>query len=97
MLAGGASTLARIPDQRVTQFGDPNHLVARKLNRRATAKPPQTEPACCVTRGFFWDDVILYAPHTQWNNDPPSAFWDGPVVRAIPGLENAFTNVAGAL
>jgi hypothetical protein len=70
---------------------------ALELNRGAAANPPQPSPVCCISRGFFWDDVILYASHTQWNTNPPSAFWDGPVVHVIPGLESAFTKIAGAL
>jgi len=70
---------------------------AQELNFRAAANPPQPSPACCISRGFFCDDVILYAPHTPWNLNPPSAFWDGPVVHVIPGLENGFTKIAGML
>jgi len=70
---------------------------AQELSRRASANPPQPSPVCCTTRGFLWDDVILYAPHTQWNANLPSAFWDGPVVHVIPGLESAYTKIAGAL
>jgi len=79
------------------QFWDPKHLVAQELSRKAAASPPQPKPACCVSKGFFWDDVILYAPHAQWSSDPPSAFWNGPVVRVIPSLEDAFTKTVGVL
>jgi len=91
-----AGNLARIPDQRAMQFWDPKHLVAHELSRRATANPPQPKPACCVSRGFFWDDVLLYAPHAQWSSDPRSAFWDGPVVRVIPNLEAALNHLEGS-
>ena len=87
-----ASNLARIADRRATQFWDPNHLVAQELNRRATAKPPEIKPTCCLNRGFYWDDAILYAQHTRWNDEAPTFFWDGPVVRVIPALENALRN-----
>lgn len=88
-----SSALGRIADQRATQFWDPQHLVAHELNRRATAKPPEIKPACCLSRGFYWDDVILYAPRAQWRDEPPSAFWNGPVVHVIPGLENALRDM----
>jgi hypothetical protein len=80
------STLARIPDRRVRQFWDPNHVVAGKLHEIAEEKPPQPEPRCCVQKGFYWDEAILYAPHTRWKDEPTSAFWNGPVVRIISGL-----------
>ena len=83
------SALSRIADQRAKQFWDPNHLVAQELNRRSIANPPEVKPACCVSRTFYWDDVILYAPQAQWNDKPPSAFWNGPVVHVIPALETA--------
>ena len=86
-----ASNLARISDQRAIQFWDPHHLVAQELSRRASANPPQPKPVCCVSKGFIWDDVLLYAAHTQWREQPSSAFWNGPVVRVIPDLETAFS------
>ena len=88
-----SSSLGRIPDQRAIQFWDPNHLVAQDLNRRASAKPPQTKPDCCLSRGFYWDDVILYSPHALWHDDPSPAFLDGPVVHVIPALESALRDI----
>ena len=88
-----SSSLARIADPRANQFWDPNHLVAQELNRRASANPPQPKPACCVGRGFYWDDVLLYAPHTFWRAESPASFWDGPVIRVIPALETALRNM----
>jgi len=85
-----ASTLARIPDSRVRQFWDPEHVVAGALNELAKQKPPQPEPQCCVRKGFYWDESILYAPREHWEDRPESAFWDGPVVRTAPALEKSF-------
>ena len=84
------SALARIPDSRVRQFWDPKHTVARALSDAAKQKPPQPEPGCCIGQGFYWDDVILYPPHTRWSDEPASAFWNGPVAQVIPGLEKSF-------
>lgn len=53
------------------------------------AKPEQAEPDCCEDKGYFWDDAILYAPHTTWKGMPVSVFWNGPVWEIIPGLEKA--------
>jgi hypothetical protein len=67
-------------------------MVAQELNRRAAAKPPEVKPACCIGRGFYWDDAILYAAHAQWRDEPPPVFLNGPVVRVIPALETALGN-----
>jgi hypothetical protein len=66
--------------------------VSQELNRTAKAKPGQPEPHCCVDDGFFWDEAILYAPHTQWKDMPVATFWNGPVYKIIPGLETAVRN-----
>ena len=84
-----ANTLARISDQRVRQFWDSRHVVANALNKIAKKKSPQPGPSCCVRKGFYWDDAILYAPHAHWKDEPTSVFWNGPVVRIAPALEKA--------
>jgi len=53
------------------------------------AKPGQPQPDCCEDIGFFWDEAILYAPHTKWKEMPVSDFWNGPVWKIIPSLEKA--------
>lgn len=83
------SALARISDQRVRQFWDPKHVVAGALNEFAKQKPLQPEPGCCIQKGFYWDEAILYAPHARWKDKPTSAYWNGPVARIIPGLEKS--------
>jgi hypothetical protein len=83
------STLARISDRRARQFWDPKHLVSLQLSRFKMAKPGQQEPDCCQDGGVYWDEAILYAPHSQWKEMPVPVFWNGPVWRIIPGLESA--------
>jgi hypothetical protein len=85
-------TLARIPDQRARQFWDPLHLVAQELRRMGGENLGQPKPDCCVDRGFYWDDVILYAPHAKWRQTPAAVFWNGPVVRVAAALEKALQN-----
>lgn len=87
------STLARISDKRAQQFWDSNHLVATALNEIAKQKPNQPRPDCCIQRGFNWDEAILYSPHEHWKHAPASVFWNGPVVKDIAGLEQAFREV----
>lgn len=87
------STLARVPDLRTRQFWDPKHLVAGALRESAKQKPPQPGPECCIQKGFYWDDAILYAPHERWEDEPVPSFWNGPVVHVIPGLKNALNGV----
>jgi hypothetical protein len=83
------STLARIPELRARQFWDPKHVVAQALNEAAKQNPHQPKPECCMQKGFYWDDAILYAPRQRWEDAPVSAFWNGPVVHIIPSLEKA--------
>jgi len=85
-------TLGRISNQRARQFWDPQHIVARELGRTAREKAGQPKPDCCVNRGFFWDDAILYAPHSKWRQTPTVVFWNGPVVRVASALEKALQN-----
>ena len=80
------STLARIADGRARQFWDPKHVVSVKLRDRATQTAPQPKPDCCVQKGFYWDEAILYPAGTLWKDAPASVFWNGPVVKVIPAL-----------
>jgi len=81
------STLGRIPDSRVRQFWDPKHVVSAKLKDRAALTPNQSRPDCCIQKGFYWDEAILYPAGTHWKDAPPSVFWNGPVVKVIPSLD----------
>ena len=82
-------TLARIADARAQQFWDPQHSVANALHEITMRKPPSPAPACCIQHGFFWDQAIVYAPRTHWKDEPATVFWNGTVVRVIPGLEHS--------
>jgi hypothetical protein len=84
------SALARIPDRRARQFWDPQHLVAAELARIARQKSVQSEPDCCVKKGFHWDEVALYATHARWDDGPTPVYWSGPVFRIASALEKAF-------
>lgn len=85
--APSESTLARLADKRARQFWDPQHLVATALNRFAKQNSNQPRPMCCVHKGFDWDQAILYSPRELWEQTPVSVYWNGPIVRTIPGLE----------
>jgi hypothetical protein len=86
------STLARISDPRARQFWDPGHLVSLELTRSRTARPGQPEPSCCEEKEFYWDDALVFSPHTKWKEMPGAIFWDGPVWRVIPDLEKTIRN-----
>ena len=90
----GGAALGRIPDGRARQFWDPNHVVATALNDIAKRTPPQPEPDCCIDRGFFWDEAILYPTGAHWKNLPPSVFWNGPVYRIVSRLDKALSSQA---
>ena len=88
------STLARISDSRARQFWDPDHLVSREL-KVATDKHSLPMPNCCFDKGFYWDEVMLYAPHSRWNDEPAPAFWNGPIVKTTSRFENALRASGG--
>ena len=90
------STLARLPDRRVRQFWDPSHVIASALGNFANQRPEQPHPQCCLQKGFHWDEAILYAPHVHWKDAPAAVFWNGPVVRVLPGFEAALKEQLGA-
>jgi hypothetical protein len=85
-------TMKRIPDTRARQFWDPQHEVASRLGEMIKQKPPEPPPACCVGKGFYWDDAIVYAPHARWEDPPRPEFWNGAVVRVIPDLEKSLNS-----
>lgn len=89
--APSGSTLGRLSDSRARQFWDPKHLVSRALSRTAHSRPSQPRPNS--GSGFYWDEAILYAAHSEWKEEPTALFWNGPVYRVIPGLE---ATVAGS-
>lgn len=86
------STLARLSDPRARQFWDPNHLVSQQL-KTVMARNSLPNPNCCVDKGFYWDEVLLYAPQLHWNDAPAPAFWNGPVVKAAPLFGNALDSL----
>lgn len=68
--------LARIPDRRVMQFWDKDHLIARQLNQQLST----SQPTCCRHAGILWDVVALYPKGVQWGGSQP-VFVDGAVVK----------------
>lgn len=63
--------------------------MSKDLSRIAKLKAGQLQPDCCEDEGFFWDDAILYGPHTEWKELPVPDFWNGPVWKIMPSLERA--------
>lgn len=87
-------TLARLSDRRVRQFYDPDHFLAKRL--KTDARPPQLDPDCCTQKGVFWDLMAVYSPAAQWTDRMPiAAFFNGPVVDVIDGLERVFSGKDG--
>ena len=75
--------MARIPDSRVIQFWDRDHLIAEQLSRQLRTK----QPTCCRHSGTLWDLVALYPKRTNWNESEP-LYVDGPVYKVESELEN---------
>jgi hypothetical protein len=75
--------MARIPDSRVIQFWDKDHLIAEELSRQLRTK----QPSCCRHSGTLWDLVALYPNGTNWNESEPF-YVDGPVYKIESELQN---------
>jgi hypothetical protein len=90
--APSGSTLARMSDARVQQFWDPKHVVSIQLNQMETLRRLQAEPNS--GEGFYWDEAILYGPHSKWKDAPTPLFWSGPVYQVISGLGTALGGTA---
>lgn len=87
--APSGKTQARIHDRRARQFWDPKHFVAEELARLAKQKSWPLEPECCVSKGFHWDEAVLYAPQARWSEGLAPVYWNGAVYRIAPALEQA--------
>jgi hypothetical protein len=59
----------------------------------ASAHPQLVGPGCCRDGGYYWDDLLLYAPHSGWEQSPAPSFWSGPIVRAVPSLDHAMKKI----
>jgi len=75
--------MARIPDSRVIQFWDENHLIAEELSRQLRTK----QPSCCRRSGTLWDLVALYPQGRNWNESEPF-YVDGPVYKVENELQS---------
>jgi hypothetical protein len=74
--------MARIPDHRVIQFWDKDHLIATELDSQLHTK----QPSCCWHSGTLWDLVALYPKATKWNQTEP-LYVDGPVFKVETELQ----------
>ena len=75
--------MARIPDHRVIQFWDKDHLIAKELDGQLRTK----QPNCCRHSGTLWDLVALYPNGTNWNESEPF-YIDGPVYKVEHDLQD---------
>ena len=88
--------LARLKDSRARQYWDPRHLLAQRL--AADARDAQPKQDCCLRDNILWDLAALYPPGVDWKDAlPPAVFFNGPVVKRKPELENALNLLATAL
>jgi hypothetical protein len=86
--APASSVLRRLSDGRVTQYWDPNHLLATQMKK--DARVPQPEQDCCVRSGILWDLAAVYPPRSIWSAQMPAAtVFNGPVVDVTEAIEGA--------
>lgn len=81
--------LGRIPDQRVIQFWDKDHLVAKQLDQQIS----KSQPSCCRHEGVLWDLVAIYPRGVQWGGSEP-VFVDGPVAKVDTALARQLSEVS---
>jgi hypothetical protein len=80
--------LARLSDHRVSQYWDPEHLLAKRLE--ADARSPQPEQECCTRSGVLWDLAAVYPKGVTWTDRmPPATVFNGPVVDVTTIIEGA--------
>ena len=60
----------------------------------ARIRPSGANTGTDTTNGFHWDEAIVYAPHSKWEDSPVPLFWRGPVYRSISGLAAALGEVS---
>ena len=68
--------LARLPDRRVMQFWDKDHLIAKQLDQQLST----LQPSCCRHAGILWDLAAVYPKGVQWGSTQPR-YIDGPVAK----------------
>lgn len=84
------SVLSRLPDRRVQQYWDPDHLLAKRM--AADARPPLPEQECCVRSGIPWDLAAVYPKGMTWDGRMPTAtVFNGPVVDVTTAIEAALS------
>jgi hypothetical protein len=82
--------MRRIPDPRVRQYWDPDHLLAHRMAQ--DARPPQPAQTCCEQNNALWDLAAVYPKGARWTDRMPVAtVFDGPVVDVIDRIERALT------
>lgn len=82
------AVLARAFDRRVSQYWDPENLLAARM--AADARAPQPEQECCVRKGVLWDLAAVYPKGATWEERMPTAtVFNGPVVDIAEAIEAA--------
>jgi hypothetical protein len=78
-----------IPDRRVQQYWDPDHIIAKNLAADRDRFQPKED--CCDRSGILWDLVAVYPPNPVWIDRVPAAIlFNGPIVDVKEDLEKPF-------
>jgi len=85
-------TLKRVSDSRAVQFWDKSHLIAAHVKQQLL-RFHGSDPSCCENRGHLWDMAAVYPPGANWDETKP-AFYDGPVFRISPTLEERMSEIS---
>lgn len=83
-----SGTLGRVPDPRVAQFWDPDHLVSREIVRDDPPASVLPAPNCCEDGGIYWDMAIIYPETAVWSQKAPTPiFRNGAVISVASDVE----------
>jgi hypothetical protein len=87
------NSLSDSADERVRQYWDPDHRIAKRIG--ADAGLSKTEPDCCENDGILGDVAAVYAPDSTWSDRmPPAVFLNGPVVAVADDIEKTVKSLA---
>jgi hypothetical protein len=83
--------MRRLPDPRVLQYWDPDHVLAYRMAQDARA--PQPTQGCCERNNALWDLVAVYPKGSRWTDKMPVAtVFDGPIVDVVDAVERALSS-----
>jgi hypothetical protein len=80
---------SRVPDPRVVQFWDKDHLVAKEMLQQLSS--PRV---CCQRNGIIWDVAAIYPKSLLWATSAP-VFFGGNVLDEADNVRQRLAAMSG--